>query len=47
MDLVGRLIGAGVRCLPLNATTVRLVTHLDVSRDDVEHAVTVARSVMS
>jgi threonine aldolase len=46
MELVGNLIGAGVRCLPMNATTVRLVTHLDVGRDDVEHAVAVARNIV-
>jgi threonine aldolase len=46
MELVGTLIGEGIRCLPLNATTVRLVTHLDVSRDDVAHAVAVARRVL-
>jgi threonine aldolase len=46
MELVGTLIGAGVRCLPMNATTVRLVTHLDVDRDDVEHAVGVARNAL-
>ncbi len=46
MEVVGTLIGAGVRCLPMNATTVRLVTHLDVSRDDVEHAVTIARNTV-
>lgn len=46
MEVVGMLIGAGVRCLPMNATTVRLVTHLDVSRADVEHAVRVARSTL-
>lgn len=43
MDVVGTLIGEGIRCLPLSATTVRFVTHLDVSRDDVHHAVQVAR----
>jgi len=46
MEVVGTLIGAGVRCLPLNATTVRFVTHLDVGRDDIEHAVGVARNVL-
>jgi threonine aldolase len=46
MELVGTLIGAGVRCLPMNATTVRLVTHLDVSRADVEHAIGVARNIV-
>ncbi|MCC6848834.1 MAG: low-specificity L-threonine aldolase [Deltaproteobacteria bacterium] len=46
MEIVGILIGEGVRCLPMNATTVRLVTHLDVSRADVEHAVRIARSVL-
>jgi len=45
MDVVGTLIGEGGRSLPLNATTVRLVTHLDVGRADVEHAVAVARRV--
>jgi threonine aldolase len=47
LDLVGRLVGEGIRCLPLNATTVRLVTHLDVSRDDIAHAVAVARRVLT
>ena len=46
MELVGTLIGAGVRCLPLNATTVRFVTHLDVDRADVEHAVAIARNIV-
>jgi threonine aldolase len=46
MEVVGTLIGAGIRCLPLSATTVRFVTHLDVSHDDVEHAVTVARNIV-
>jgi threonine aldolase len=46
MEVVGTLIGAGIRCLPLNATTVRFVTHLDVDRDDVEHAVRVARNIV-
>jgi threonine aldolase len=47
LDVVGRLVADGVRCLPLNATTVRLVTHLDVSRDDVTSAVAVARRALS
>jgi threonine aldolase len=47
LEVVGRLVAEGVRCLPLNATTVRLVTHLDVSRDDVAHAVAVARRVLT
>ena len=46
MEVVGTLIGAGVRCLPLNATTVRFVTHLDVDRAGVEHAVGVARNIV-
>ncbi len=45
LDVVGRLVAAGVRCLPLSATTVRLVTHLDVSSTDVARAVDVAREV--
>jgi threonine aldolase len=47
MDVVGTLIGEGIRCLPLSATIVRFVTHLDVSADDVEHAVRVARRVLA
>jgi threonine aldolase len=47
LDVVGRLVGDGVRCLPLNATTIRLVTHLDVARDDIVHAVAVARRVLT
>lgn len=39
--LVGRLEGAGVLCLPLDAHRVRMVTHLDVSREQVERAVDV------
>jgi threonine aldolase len=46
IDLVGTLIGAGIRCLPMDATTARLVTHLDVGREDVEHAVAVARNIV-
>jgi threonine aldolase len=46
LDLVGTLIGTGIRCLPMNATTVRLVTHLDVGREDVEHALAVARNIV-
>lgn len=46
MEVVGSLIGAGVRCLPINATTVRLVTHLDVSQPDVEHALAAARTAL-
>src|SRR3954471_2841125 len=34
----------GVRMGPLDATTVRAVTHLDVSREDVERAVRAARA---
>lgn len=47
IDVVGTLIGEGVRCLPLNATSVRFVTHLDVSRAEVEHAVAVTRRVFA
>jgi threonine aldolase len=47
MELVGTLIGEGVRCLPLNATTVRFVTHLDVDRNAVDHAITVCRRVLA
>lgn len=47
LELVGTLAGAGIRCLPLAATTVRFVTHLDVGRDDVAHAVTTMRRVLT
>jgi threonine aldolase len=46
LELVGTLIGEGVRGLPLDATTVRFVTHLDVRSDDVAHAVAVMRRVL-
>ena len=46
LDVVGRLVAAGIRCLPLNATTVRMVTHLDVSRDDVAYSVDAARRAL-
>lgn len=46
VELFGALAGEGVRCLPLSPTAVRMVTHLDVSREGVEHAVEVCRRVV-
>ena len=46
MELFGELAGEGVRCLPLSPTMLRMVTHLDVTREQVEHAVTVGRRVL-
>jgi threonine aldolase len=37
---------AGLRCLAIAPTTLRLVTHLDVARADVEHAIAAARTVL-
>ena len=45
--LAAELDAAGVRCLALAPTTLRLVTHLDVSRADVEHGIAVARGVLA
>ncbi len=47
LEVVGALVAEGVRCLPLSATTVRFVTHLDVGRGDVEHAIAVVRRVLA
>lgn len=44
--IVDEFATANVHCLPLSATTVRLVTHLDVTRADVEHAVEVGRRIL-
>ncbi|HEU0195299.1 MAG TPA: GntG family PLP-dependent aldolase [Gaiellales bacterium] len=46
-DLVGELGAAGVLCASLDAETVRFVTHLDVSRDDVEAAIERAGAVLT
>jgi threonine aldolase len=35
-----------VLAIPVDASRVRMVTHLDVSRADIERAVVVAREVM-
>ncbi len=42
-----RLGDAGVRCLAIAPATVRFVTHLDVSRADVEEAIEVSRRVLA
>jgi threonine aldolase len=46
-DLCAALGAAGVRALAIAPTTIRLVTHLDVTRADVEDAVRIARAVVS
>jgi threonine aldolase len=40
-------LAAGVAALPMNDRTIRAVTHLDVSREDIERALSAARSVVS
>lgn len=44
-DLAARLGDRGVRVIPTGPDTIRAVTHLDVSRDDIEHAISVFREV--
>ena len=46
-DLVSELVRAGVLCASLDAGTVRFVTHLDVSRDDVDAAIERAGAVLT
>ncbi len=41
-----RLAAAGVRLVPFGARRLRAVTHLDVSRDDVEHAAEIIRRAL-
>ncbi len=43
--LVDRLKAAGVLCLPISAEQVRMVTHADVSREQVEKAAEEARRI--
>jgi len=45
-DVVARLLARGVRVGAQGPTRVRAVTHLDVSRADVERAVTIAQEVL-
>ena len=47
LELFGDLAGEGVRCLPVNPTTTRMVTHLDVTRAQVDRAIEVCRRVFS
>jgi threonine aldolase len=47
LELVGALAAAGVRGLPLDATTVRMVTHLDVTADDARYAAGVGRRALT
>src|SRR6185437_15933109 len=46
-DIVAELVSAGVLCASLDAETVRFVTHLDVSRGDVETAIERAGAVLT
>lgn len=46
MELCGAFASEGVRSLPLTSTSIRMVTHLDISREQVEHAVDVCRRVL-
>ena len=46
-DMVAELVSAGVLCASLDAETVRFVTHLDVSRGDVETAIERAGAVLT
>lgn len=45
-EVVDRLLARGVRMGAVGRTLIRAVTHLDVSRDDVERAVAVAQEVL-
>ncbi len=45
-ELCADLGAADVRCLPLSPTALRMVTHLDVDRAQVGHAVDVCRRVL-
>ena len=47
VTLVERAAGQGVRISALNTTQARLVTHLDVSREDAERAASVLRDLIS
>ncbi len=42
-----RLLAAGVRASGMRGTRLRMVTHRDVSRADIEHAIGVARRVLA
>lgn len=46
LDVVDRLLARGVRMGAVGRTLIRAVTHLDVSRADVERAVAVAQEVL-
>ena len=43
--MAGALERKGVRCLALGPTTIRMVTHLDVTREQVKHAVRVLQTL--
>jgi threonine aldolase len=45
-DVVKRLADAGVRMGASSKTRIRAVTHLDVSRADVERAVSIAQETL-
>jgi threonine aldolase len=45
-DFLKTLAGRGVLAVPVDNTKVRMVTHLDVTRADVEKAATVVREIL-
>jgi len=46
-EFIQELRAKGVLALPISERKVRMVTHLDVSREDITQAVSVIRSVLS
>lgn len=46
-ELAGALAEHGVRCFPFSATSIRFVTHLHISRSDVEQVARVLRTLSS
>lgn len=47
VELAGEAAKAGVKIVPFGPTTLRAVTHLDVTRADVEHAAAVLAGVLA
>jgi len=45
-DLLSKLGGRGVMALPVDASRVRMITHLDVNRGQIEQAVAIVREVL-
>lgn len=46
-DFAERCLKNGLLCIPFSAQSVRFVTHLDISRKDIDKAITIIRSVLS